>query len=345
MPLINNFSLRLTHKIMAIAIVGFAGVILIGGVHMYADSEITRHREAAERSRAIFELSSKIEIELLEARSAEKDFLLRNDQKKAESHDRISKAVAEAINTLHEKLQEIGRSDLAGKIEAMNDALERYRAHFASAVEERLRLGLDEKSGLEGRLRESVHDVETKVNQLQQLDLGFTMLMMRRHEKDFMLRRDVKYGDEMKKRAAEFSARVDSADIPESGKTEIKQKLSDYQRDFFAWFETALKLAVELKATSDSVSEIERAIEALSKAANEIRAEADRADARIRANIDWQMKFAIVLIAFSVIGISVFIGRSVSGPLTAMTAAIIEPAAGNFALAASNSRSAGLSVP
>jgi methyl-accepting chemotaxis protein len=207
LALFSSFSLRLTHKITAIGIVGVAGVVLVGGMHMYAEAEIARYREAAERARTIFELSSKIEIELLEARRAEKDFLLRNDQKMAEANERIGRAAAADINTLHQSLQRAGRSDLAHQVEAMSGALRRYQSHFASVAEEKTRLGLDEKSGLEGRLRNSVHDIEAKVNQLQQLELGFTMLMMRRHEKDFTLRRDAKYAEEMKKRAAEFSAK------------------------------------------------------------------------------------------------------------------------------------------
>ena len=70
------------------------------------------------------------------------------------------------------------------------------------------------------------------------------MLTMRRHEKDFMLRRDHKYGDDMKKRNAEFVAGIEkAASIPEATKTELKQKLADYQRDFQAWMEQALLLA------------------------------------------------------------------------------------------------------
>lgn len=79
-----SFSLRLSHKITAIAIIGIAGVILVGAMHMYGESEMASYREAAENGRAIFELNGKIEIELLEGRRAEKDFLLRSDQKKAE---------------------------------------------------------------------------------------------------------------------------------------------------------------------------------------------------------------------------------------------------------------------
>jgi methyl-accepting chemotaxis protein len=324
------FSPRLTHKIGAIGIVGVAGVIVVGGMHMYGESEIALYLETADKSRAVFELSRKIEIELLESRRAEKDFLLHNEQKKAELYGEIAKAVVADINALNGKVQALGRVDLARKIEAMSSSLEECQAYFASVVAEKTRLGLDEKSGLEGSLRASVHDIEAKVNQLQNSDLLVTMLMMRRHEKDYMLRRDAKYGDEMKKRAAEFSAKVDKSDFPEVARAELKQKLADYQRDFFAWFNSAQKLAVELKATSDSFSEVEPVIAAVAKAVSEMRAEADQANMRMRDIADWQMKLAIVVIAFSVLGISVFIGRSVSRQLLAITGALGELAGGNF---------------
>ena len=156
------------------------------------------------------------------------------------------------------------------------------------------------------------------------------MLMMRRHEKDFMLRRDRKYGDDMKKRASEFVTEVENANIPEAAKAELKQKLADYQRDFFAWFETALTLAGELKATSESFAAVEPVIDAVSKSVNDIRVEAERSNKTMRDNIQQQMEIAILLIAFAVLGAGFFIGRSVSNPLSAMRAAMINLAKGNF---------------
>src|SRR4029078_12807239 len=90
-------------------------------------------------------------------------------------------------------------------------------------------------------------DIESRVDQLHESALLVTMLMMRRHEKDFMLRRDSKYGDDMKKRGAEFMTGLERANIPEAAKTELKQKLADYQRDFQAWMEQPLKLGDELR--------------------------------------------------------------------------------------------------
>ena len=328
----SSFSLRLTHKITAIGIIGVVGVVLVGGMHMYGEAAKAGYRDAADHARTIFELNSKLAIELLEGRRAEKDFLLRNDQKRAEAQIGISKAVASDIDRLHGKVVAIGKADLARQIEAMSASLSQYQVHFADVVADKVRLGLDEKSGLEGRLRGSVHDIEARVEQLQQSSLAVTMLMMRRHEKDFMLRRDAKYGDEMKKRASEFIVEVAKTDIAEADKAELKQKLADYQRDFFAWFETALKLADELKATSESFSAVEPVIAAVSKAVDDVRAEAERSNTMVGEDIQWNMEIAILLIALAVMGAGLLIGRSVSRPLTAMRAAMIELASGNFAI-------------
>ncbi|MGD4150931.1 hypothetical protein QT608_22505, partial [Xanthomonas citri pv. citri] len=148
--------------------------------------------------------------------------------------------------------------------------------------------------------------------------LKVIMLMMRRHEKDFMLRRDARYGDDMKKRAAEFAGTLSAASIPDNTKAELKQKLADYQRDFSAWMETALKLATELKAMSDAFSAVEPVIEQVSKSVDQIRVEADRLNDAERDSIQFWIAVAIALIASGVLGLGIFIGRSVSKPLSAL---------------------------
>jgi methyl-accepting chemotaxis protein len=327
-----SLSLRLTHKITAIGVIGLMGVVLVGGIHLYGEDAVAVYRSAAESARSVAELNRQIEVELLEGRRAEKDFLLRNDAKKADSQVEIGKAVAADIDRLHDKVVAIGKPDLAGQIEAMQASLKKYQAHFTAVVEQKHELGLDEKSGLEGRLRNSVHDIEARVEQLQEQSLLITMLTMRRHEKDFMLRRDARYGDDMKKRNAEFIAGLERANIPEAAKAELKQKLADYQRDFQAWMGQALKLAAELKAMSEAFAAVEPVIEAVSKSVTAIRAEAEQSDRAERESIQRLIAVAIAVIAVLVMGAGLFIGRSVSKPLKAMTTAMIELANGNFAV-------------
>ncbi|WKA27665.1 methyl-accepting chemotaxis protein [Bradyrhizobium roseum] len=324
--------LRLTHKIMAIGAIGVVGVVLIGGMHLYGEKAMAVYRDAADNARSIAELNRGIEVGLLEGRRAEKDFLLRNDMKKAESQVEIAKAVAADVETLRGRVAAVGKPDLGRQIEAMNASLKKYQGHFVAVVEQKRHLGLDEKSGLEGRLRASVHEIESRIVQMQDQALLITMLMMRRHEKDFMLRRDRKYGDDMTKRNAEFVAGIEKAAVADAARTELKQKLADYQRDFQAWMEQALMLAAELKAMSEAFAKVEPVIDAVSKEVNVIRAEAERMNAAERDSIQRWMEIAIALIAVSVMGAGFFIGRSVSKPLTAMTAAMVELAKGNFAI-------------
>ena len=327
-----SLSLRLTHKITAIGIIGLIGVVLVGGIHLYGENAVAVYRNAAENARTIAELNRKIEVELLEGRRAEKDFLLRNDARKADSQIEIGKAVATDVDALRNKVAAIGKSDLAAQIEAMQASLKKYQANFTAVVEQKRELGLDEKSGLEGRLRNSVHDIESRVEALHEQSLLITMLAMRRHEKDFMLRRDAKYGEEMKKRNAEFLAGVANAEIPEPAKTELKQKLADYQRDFQAWMEQALKLAAELKSMSEAFSAVEPVIEAVSKSVYATSAEAEQANRAQREEIQRLIGIAIAVISVLVMGAGLYIGRSVSKPLKVMTAAMIELANGNFAV-------------
>jgi methyl-accepting chemotaxis protein len=96
--------------------------------------------------------------------------------------------------------------------------------------------------------------------------------------------------------------------------------------------ETALKLATESKAMSEAFASVEPVIEQVSKSVDAIRTDADRMNDAERDSIQFWIATAIALIASGVLGLGIFIGRSVSKPLAAMRAAMIELANGNFAV-------------
>src|ERR1700712_3212932 len=140
----SGFSLRLTHKITAIGVIGVMGVLLVGGIHWYGETAMAGYRDAAEKARAISELNHKVEVELLEGRRAEKDFLLRNDPRKADSEIAIGKSVAADIDALRGQVAAIGKPDLVRQLDAMSASLKQYQAHFAAVVERKQQLGLNE---------------------------------------------------------------------------------------------------------------------------------------------------------------------------------------------------------
>jgi methyl-accepting chemotaxis protein len=322
--------LKLTHKIAAIGLTGMAGVLGIAGIYFAGAASQDGYSQAERAAQTMSAQANRLGEELLQSRRHEKDFLLRNDLQYAERHSKLSKDIARDIAAMSAQAKSEEHPDLAGKIDQIGAGYAAYEKNFGAVVERKRMLGLNENSGLEGALRKSVQNIEKTLNEYDQPRLIVTMLMMRRHEKDFMLRRDAKYGEEMKKRSAEFSTRLAATDLPASVKNDILQKLAAYQRDFFAWMEAALALAQEMKTTSAAFAEIEPVADEVDKTIAASYAQAAAANEESRNWTRWLMLCSIALVLLAVAGLAFLIGRSVSRPLSAMTAAMRELAAGNF---------------
>jgi methyl-accepting chemotaxis protein len=320
--------LRITHKIAAIGAIGVGGLALVGGIYLFGNSVQSAQRQAAADARTLAGLNHRLSVQLLDSRRAEKDFLLRNSESYAKRHATLAASITSDLDALR---RQASGADLEGKIDTIRAGFQSYGRHFAEVVALKIKLGLDENSGLEGTLRKSVHEIESALKNFDEPRLAVIMLMMRRHEKDFMLRRTVKYGDDIKKRAAEFTAGLDkSTNIPPAAKADIAGKLAAYQRDFFAWMEAAVKLGAEQKATSDAYAKVEPVIAAVEKAVAAALNDAEQQDAASRADTAWQMQIAIALIMLIVASLAGLIGRAISRPLTAMTRAMGKLADGDF---------------
>jgi len=134
---------------------------------------------------------------LLHARRAEKDFLLRRLDKYIDKHAAIMARAHDLLNLVESQGRILGMSkDLEGV--AVADALmTKYQETFAELVKLNRAVGLTPSEGFEGELRKTVHELEGQIKELGNSDLMAAMLMMRRHEKDFLLRNATKYVDRM----------------------------------------------------------------------------------------------------------------------------------------------------
>jgi methyl-accepting chemotaxis protein len=255
---------------------------------------------------------------------------LRNDLKYAERVRDLAGQVERDFDTLRTQSKQAGLNDLSTQVETARAGFKTYIGHFMTIADAKRRLGLDENSGLEGALRGSVHAIETKLGEVNEPTLVIKMLMMRRHEKDFMLRRDPKYGADIKKRAAEFTAAMDATSMPEAIKADLSQKLAAYQRDFAAWMNIAGEVANAQKETSTAYAAIEPVIQTIEKSIRDLNASANAANLESRADTGLQMQIAIGVIAIMVLGLAFWIGRSISRPVTAITGVMDELARGNL---------------
>src|SRR4051812_17804690 len=210
----SGFSIRLTHKILAIGIVGLIGLLAFGAIYQIGSWSQDASRSVATNARAISDLNKQLSIEMLEARRNEKNFQQRRNESYAKAHAELVVAVDRDFDRLLGLMQSGEMSALGDKIKLARDGFKNYAADFATLVNAEIKLGLNETLGLSGSLRAAVHDIEARLKEIDDPRLTSGMLTMRRHEKDFMLRRDQKYVGELKKAAAEFSKALAAGAVP-----------------------------------------------------------------------------------------------------------------------------------
>src|SRR5689334_5769342 len=78
--------IRLTHKIMAIGLLGLLGLVAFGAIYQVGSSSQDVSRDVANRARAIADLNKQLSIEMLEARRNEKNFQQRRNESFAKAH-------------------------------------------------------------------------------------------------------------------------------------------------------------------------------------------------------------------------------------------------------------------
>ena len=267
---------------------------------------------------------------MLEARQAEKDFLLSANEQDVRRHGELSKTIAADIDSLQRSVDALGSGPIGPQTALLRSGFGEYVQTFAGLVEIRRTLGFDERSGLEGALRTSAHAIQQQLEAFDEPRIMAALLAMRRHEKDFMLRRDPGHGGEMRKRADEFAAVLEMTAFPQAMRDDILAKLANYQREFFAWMNGALALADKQRTISHAFAALEPMIGDMLGAVEQHRAEASALAAASRAATTMQMQIAIVAIILMVGTLAFFIGRSVSRPLAAMTKAMRDLAGGNL---------------
>jgi methyl-accepting chemotaxis protein len=329
----SGFSVRLTHRIMAIGAVGLIGLLALGAIYEVGLWSQDASRALAVNARAMADLNKQLSIEMLEARRAEKNFQTRRNESYAKTHVELVGVIDRDFDKQFAMMKAGGFNGLADKTKMAHEGFKSYAADFAKYVAAETKLGLNEKLGLTGALRAAVHDVEAKLKQLDEPRLKSGMLMMRRHEKDFMLRRDPKYIGELKKTIGDFSGELAMASVPAATAEEITTKLDKYLRDFLAWADTAQQIAAFDTSMMKTFRGFEPVMVEIGQGVEKLYRDAEAAEASTRDTVKTWMLVAFALAFVLMCSLSYWIGRSISKALSAMIAAMTKLAGGNLQVA------------
>jgi methyl-accepting chemotaxis protein len=180
-------------------------------------------------------LNSDINIGMLTLRRHEKDFLARSDLKYAEKFDKVYVDLMAKLQQLKVYTQAKGIAEK--HLVELEQDLNSYAVGFRKLVKLRQEIGLNEEQGLRGNLRNAVHEAEALMKQLDQDRLSKDMLMLRRREKDFMLREDLKHVKKFDHDLAVFHQDMEAATLPADTKANIRSKMNTYQSGFHAMVE------------------------------------------------------------------------------------------------------------
>jgi methyl-accepting chemotaxis protein len=328
-----HFHFRLSHKILLIGLVGLLGLAVFGAIYLTGSASQDASRRAAEDARVLASLNEKLARSMLDARRAEKDFQLRKDEASMKRHAAVSASIIDNITRLASLVRSNGFGALADKVDTLARGFDDYQKTFAALQQTEIRLGLNEKLGLTGALRGAVHDIEARLKQLDSPVLTSGMLMMRRHEKDFMLRRDQSYVDAFQKSANDFARAVEASDLPAPTKAEIAARLQSYRTGFAAWAEGAQESARTASAMSRDYAKIEPVFEAIEQ---DIRQRHDSAQAQENETVSTVKRWMLITLALSIVivlGLSLTIARSVTRAIASMVQAMVRLARGDMTVA------------
>jgi len=171
-----------------------------------------------------------IERSILMERRHEKDFLARKETAYVEKFRKQMAALQSDLHNLKLALEAYGSSD--ANIDKAVSALSDYERHFLALVAKEEAIGLDPESGLRGRLRKAVHNVETIIKTFHNDALMVEMLTLRRNEKDFFIREEEKYLDKFEANYAKMVENVRSSRLDAGKKEETLAELETYYRSF-----------------------------------------------------------------------------------------------------------------
>jgi methyl-accepting chemotaxis protein len=309
-----------------ILMLGVAGVVVVGAIYLIGLQIEDESQQTADRFARLESTTAKVSEGLLQAREIATEFLRKPDLKKVAVHDELVKLAVGHLSDIEAIATALPDNDPLRKSLSFRAVITSYTTRFSNVASAQKLIGLNENDGLQGKLRAAVHSVETRLKTFDQPRLAVLMLMMRRHEKDFILRGDEKYGDELGKRAGEFLTELNKSELPDDAKAEIAKLVQSYKASFLAFMAGQSTLTEEAEDLGQIYDRLRPALTAVRKSADE-RLETVKAElAGVRRSVFWSICITVLVM----MGAALLFGRRLTGPLVKMVDAMENLAHGDL---------------
>ncbi len=306
--------------LILLTVVGLTGIYEL-------DEVISGYQEDVKVQWDLMEDADMMVTDILQVRRSEKDFLMRKDLK---YQDRVNKFLDSAVERAERLKTNATNPAVIQKVKDMQGYLADYRSGFKKFVDAQVDMGLDEKSGVYGSFRIAAHNVE-QVLKDNNFNAGEVLyLTIRRHEKDYMLRSDVKYMERADAAIEQLQALVNGSDLDLSKKEQVFAQLDRYEKDF----DTLVAKDLEIKALLANIKKSADVTIVTAEAIEELVSQ----DLAEQTSLINQSASLAKTVLWGVIGFGIVVGllfayffaRSISVPMSKAVAMIQDMNAGNL---------------
>ncbi len=301
--------LTFRQKMMLPGIIVLLGFVAIAFIYNYGLSVSEEADKKFSKISELNEIADELYVHMLQERNREKDLLTSKDTVYFDKQEEVIKEMGELIN----KLEELNRHDeLSVKIDSAKEHLKDYQKGFQHVNTLKNSLGRSEKEGLIGDVRANAHDAERILKDNPDLALLNSLLMMRRHEKDYLSRVDDKYRVLMAEEETRFAGLVKESSLPSSVKRELSGKIKKYNQTFFALIESNKSMGQELGDFFEKVHVMESEVEQLLEMTHGFMDSDRQSLTSTIQNITIFFYVALVIIAILVIAPLIWVVRDIS---------------------------------
>jgi methyl-accepting chemotaxis protein len=312
---------RVGTKIISIGVIVLIAFVVIAGFYTVTNRQVDVLMEADQQATTLVEHTAKMRSAFLSARLQERNFDSNPSARVAEATKQF---VAEARSELDMMAGMAKQDELKRDLVETQAALDVYQQRFEAYRQLWERLGYSESSGLQGSLRAAVHAIETSLKDANDHRLLSLMLTLRRHEKDFILRRNPSYLERFTQVSGQFRAALEQA-----GMAAQLPLLETYQRDFGALVQGTLSVRSGNEALEAAANVLLPRVDALfaHNLAEMNRAKQAAADMRSQAGMGATV--GLLVVALLSLVVAFVVGRGIGRPLAQMTGLMTALAAGD----------------
>ncbi|WDE10967.1 methyl-accepting chemotaxis protein [Thalassomonas haliotis] len=187
LPILNRIAnLTIKRKLHLLFFLILASILILGLTGQYFQHKIS----------TLAKIKSQVQdLQLLQLqlRRNEKDFLMRFDAKYPKRFTGNYQTLTADLSRLSEQLS---REAIRYDTEKFRQLMQSYQDHFSTLVQAHFKKGIAKNKGLYGELRAKSHELEQRFIDNKHQQNYLTLLKIRRNEKDYMMRLELKYADQ-----------------------------------------------------------------------------------------------------------------------------------------------------